>query len=284
MKEPFMKNTVLHFDKMHGLGNDFVVFDNREGVVSDLPALARFACDRHFGVGADGLIALENSEKADFRMVYLNADGSRAVCGNGMRCLARFIREHGAVSPEKNQIVLETDHNLIFIKLDDEYRAINVDMGEPILEGRDIPVAGEGIQVKKTQEVEGKPFTFTAVSMGNPHCVIFVDDLNSISINEIGPKIETHSYFPEKTNVHFVKVLNEKAVESCTWERGVGETLACATGFSAIIVACVLEKRTLREINLKARGGECSLAWSESDNRVRLIGPAVRVYSGHLNF
>jgi diaminopimelate epimerase len=278
-----MKNTILHFDKMQGLGNDFVVFDNREGVVSDLPVLAKFVCDRHFGVGADGLIALENSNKADFKMVYLNADGSRSVCGNGMRCLARFIKEHGFVPDEQKEIVLETDHNLIFTKLDKEFQAISVDMGEPILEGKDIPVAGEGRQVKKTLEVDGKEFSFTAVSMGNPHCVIFVDDLNSIALNEIGPKIETHSYFPKKTNVHFVKVKDSHNVEILTWERGVGQTLACATGFSAIIVACVLEERTTREINLTARGGDCALTWSESDNRVRLIGPAEKVYEGILD-
>ena len=246
--------------KMHGLGNDFICLDHfLFPPDSDYPEIARNLCDRHLGVGGDGILAVLPSTKADARMRIFNPDGSEAeMCGNGIRCFARYVYDMGYVRKEFMEI--ETMAGILTVKLDindGEVGQITVDMGEPYLTPHAIPVlAGGELVVQHKLQVDNKDFIFTAVSMGNPHCIIFVKDFDSLSWQELGSKIEKHSLFPKKTNVEFVKVDNSHEITMKVWERGAGVTLACGTGACASVVAGVLEGRIARQATVHLPGGD----------------------------
>ena len=282
----------IDFVKMHGLGNDFILIDciNKSfGDSSFLSYLAKKLCDRNFGIGADGLILILPSSKADLRMRIFNYDGSEAqMCGNGIRCFAKYAYENKLVL--KNKFTVETlagiiTPELIFQDLKNKkVLRIKVDMGIPKLRRREIPMIGEdtptvvGERLKINSE---QTFKITCVSMGNPHCITFVDDVQSIPVDKIGPKIENHSLFPEKTNAEFIQVINNKELNFRVWERGVGETLACGTGACAALVASVLNKKTDREATIHLPGGDLDIHWA-NDEHIYMTGPAELVFKGKM--
>ncbi|MBC9783316.1 diaminopimelate epimerase [Heliobacterium chlorum] len=276
----------MDFVKMHGLGNDFVIVNalhspNLER--TDWEKVAVRLCDRHYGIGADGLIIIFPSEKADIRWRILNADGSEAeMCGNGIRCVARYVYERGIVP--KARVEVETLAGIIVPEIifeDGEIKGIRVDMGEPRLERSQIPMTGpQGKVIQEELTVDEETFPVTAVSMGNPHCLIFVDDIEKAPVTTVGPKVEKHSAFPQKTNVEFVQVLNHSEVNMLVWERGVGPTLACGTGACATAVGSILNGYTGREVKVHLAGGTLLIEWNEVNNRVYMTGPAVEVFQG----
>ncbi len=273
----------MEFVKMHGAGNDFVVTGQLKELVS-LPELAKAVCNRHTGVGADGLIEVVESEVADFKMRYFNADGSNTVCGNGMRCVGLYLVEQGLVPELQEKIYLEIHSGKrVEIKLFDGGRRSQVSMGSPIFSGLDIPVSDNGEYLEKTLEVNGQSVVVAAVGMGNPHCVIFVDNVDTAPVEELGPLLETHPFFPQKTNVEFAEIVDEETIKIRVWERGVGETLACGTGNCATLAAAVKRGYTTKSVSLYARGGEFELEWDENNNNILLTGPASRVFAGSLD-
>ena len=279
----------MRFTKMHGAGNDYVYvncFDER--LPDDPPQLARQISDRHFGVGGDGLILIRPSEVADARMQMFNADGSEAeMCGNGVRCVAKFVFDHG-IAP-KESLSIETGAGVLQLELEVENgraQRVRVDMGEPILIADQIPTTllpttqpGNSV-IDKLLEIAGRRLSVTCISMGNPHCVTFVDSLSDEWVLGVGPQIERAAEFPRRVNAEFVEVISRSEVKQRTWERGSGETLACGTGASAVCVAGVLTGRTEREILVHLLGGDLTLDWREADNHVYMTGPAVEVFSG----
>jgi diaminopimelate epimerase len=276
----------MHFTKMHGLGNDYIYVNGFDEHVDDPPAVARAVSDRHFGIGGDGLILILPSTKADCRMRMFNADGSEAqMCGNGIRCLAKYVYEHGIA--RKADLQVETLAGVLDLQLlqnpgDSEViDAVRVRMGEPRLQREDIPMKGAaGHVVQEPLEVDGTLFHVTAVSMGNPHCIVFVDDPHSFDVSYWGPRFEHHAAFPEGVNTEFVRVVDDHTFDMRVWERGSGETLACGTGASAVAVACHLNGKTGRRVTGQLRGGLLDLEWSANDNQVYMTGPATEVFSG----
>ncbi|MGI6685139.1 MAG: diaminopimelate epimerase [Bacillota bacterium] len=274
----------MKFIKMHGLGNDFVMIDliNQE-VIPDLHNLAKRVCHRQFGVGADGLILILPSEKADVQMRIINSDGSEAeMCGNGIRCLAKMVYESGLVKTPVIEVETLAGIMRPELILDHQYQvlSVKVDMGEPRLLPQDIPVLMPGERViARPLNVENEIFLVNAVSMGNPHCVVFVSDVSETPVRTLGPMIENHSVFPLKTNVEFVEVINRQEVKMRVWERGAGETMACGTGACAVAVASVLNNKTDREITVHLNGGDLTLLWAEN-NHVFMTGPAEKVFEG----
>ena len=274
----------IEFVKMHGLGNDFVMVDlmDRE-VYPDLNNLAQELCHRQLGIGADGLILILPSTQADVRMRIINADGSEAeMCGNGIRCLAKMVYETGLV--KSPVITVETLAGIIRpeLILDDHNRvlSVKVDMGEPRLLPRDIPVLLPGEMVLgQTLHVGEEQLIINTVSMGNPHCVVFVPDVEKVPVQTLGPLVENHQVFPEKTNVEFAEVINRHEVKMRVWERGAGETMACGTGACAVAVASILNNLTEREITIHLKGGDLNLSWAEN-NHVFMTGPAEKVFEG----
>jgi len=274
----------VEFVKMHGLGNDFVIVEDFSGSLRNYDDLARRICDRNFGVGADGLVLLQSSQKAPCRMRIFNSDGSEAeMCGNAVRCVGKYLYERGLV--KDSTIPLETYNNLLTLRIKTEGKSVTgveVDMGEPILESNLVPVSGEKRRVvSETLEAAGRQFTFTAVSMGNPHCVIFCEDLADVPLTEWGPLIETHPLFPRKANVEFVQVESRERAVVKVWERGVGPTLACGTGACAVLAAGVLNGRLGRRAEIQLPGGVLSIEWRE-DNHLYMTGPAEEVFRGRL--
>jgi diaminopimelate epimerase len=274
----------MRFTKMQGAGNDYVYVNQFvETLPTDLPQLARRMSDRHFGVGADGLILIGPSDIADAKMTMFNADGSEAqMCGNGIRCCAKYIYEHDIC--RQPTLSLETGAGVLSLDLMIEHEQVpqvRVDMGEPILDGAKIPTKWTDSPVlNRPLAVDGRTLEVTCVSMGNPHCVTFVHELNDDLVLRIGPKIEFHEMFPERVNVEFVQAVSANEVVQRTWERGSGETLACGTGASAVCVAGVLTGRTERALRIRLLGGELKLEWSEADNHVFMTGPAEEVFAG----
>lgn len=277
----------MKFTKMHGLGNDYVYVNCFEedlcGV--DLPELSRQISDRHFGVGGDGLILILPSERADFRMRVFNNDGSEAKnCGNGLRCVSKYVYDHGLTS--KQTFTVETLGGImtpiVYPGEDGKVEQISIDMGEPHFERSAIPMTGipEEQAVEEIIEVEDVTFTMTAVSMGNPHAVIFVDEVDEDEVCQYGPKIEFHEWFPERTNVEFIQIDNRQEILFRVWERGTGVTLACGTGACAAAVAACLSGKTDRKVTVHLAGGDLFIEWRESDNRVIMTGPATEVFSG----
>ena len=272
----------MRFTKMQGCGNDYVYIDCfAQKPPANAPALARKISDRHFGVGGDGLILICPSEKADACMVMFNADGSEAeMCGNGVRCVAKYVYDHGIA--KKPTLTIETGRGVLTLDVETQagkVRQVRVDMGEPILDASKIPTTLPGnppIDVA----LPGYGLKATCVSMGNPHCVIFVDEITDAHVLMHGPLIEQHPTFPKKINVEFVKVNRPDDVTFRVWERGSGETLACGTGASAVCVAGVLAGRSERKVAIHLVGGDLQLLWCEKSNHVYMTGPAVEVFSG----
>lgn len=280
----------MQFTKVHGLGNDFVLVDcTRQPLLpldrDDLLAeAARRICHRHFGVGADGLVLILPSEKAQLRMRIFNPDGSEPeMCGNAIRCFARYAYEKGLVKEE--EITVETLAGIIrprVVAQDGKVVGVRVDMGEPRLERHLIPMNGPpGRVVNELLEVGDRSYRVTAVSMGNPHCVIFTDDASAVPLAEVGPLIENHPAFPARTNVEFVQVVNSREIIMRVWERGAGETLACGTGACASAVAAVLNGYTERRVAVHLAGGDLLIEW-EDNNHVYMTGPAEFVFTGEL--
>lgn len=276
----------MNFTKVHGQGNDFVVVNNLDGKLTDFAATAVKVCDRHFGVGADGLVLIMPSEIADFKMRIFNSDGSEAeMCGNATRCVARYVYEKGLTS--KTKLSLETLAGLIKPELifeNGQISTVKVDMGKPRLKRTEIPVTGpaEEEAIAIPIEVDGKTYEATCVSMGNPHCVIFVENMNEVLLDKIGPKIETHPLFPRKTNVEFVQVLGPQEMRMRVWERGAGITLACGTGTCATLVAAVLNGKTDRQALVHLDGGDLFVEWA-ADDHIYMSGPGVNVFEGILS-
>jgi diaminopimelate epimerase len=273
----------MHFTKMHGLGNDYVYVNGFAEHVEDPVAVARAVSDRHFGIGADGLILILPSARADFRMRMFNADGSEAqMCGNGIRCLAKYVYDHRLT--RQTTLHIETLAGVLELQLfprAEVIEKVRVKMGEPRLQRAQIPMQGPpGRVLLEPLQVDGKTFEVTAVSMGNPHCVVFVDDPESFEVAYWGPRFEHHPAFPEGVNTEFVRVLDRHSFQMRVWERGSGETLACGTGASAVAVACHLAGRTERRVTGNLRGGSLELDWNATDNQVYMTGPAVEVFSG----
>jgi diaminopimelate epimerase len=278
----------IPFVKMQGCGNDFVVVDGFAATVEDLGGLARRVSDRRFGVGSDGLILALPSRRADLRMRMFNTDGSESeMCGNGLRCLVRFAWERGLVA-HRERLIVETGAGDLGVEvhLDGErIDTVTVDMGAPRLVRGEIPMRGApGRVLEEPIEVAGRRLRVTAVSMGNPHVVVFVEDAAAFPVAEVGPAVETHPAFPRRTNAHFVEIVSPGEVRVRTWERGCGETFACGTGACAVTVAGVLAGRTRRDPLLRLKGGDLRARWDEAGGHVFLTGPAVEVFRGRLDF
>lgn len=277
----------MDFEKWHGLGNDFVLIDGIPGFLTEdeLSLFAKMVCDRHYGVGADGLV-LVFREKSALNMRIFNADGSEAeMCGNAIRCVARYAYENGIVSGRRFEINTKAGIKLPEIISDgDDILTVRVDMGEPILRREAIPVRGcqgKDVVIEEDIEVDGERYKFTAVSMGNPHCLLFVSDLAAVPVNTLGPKLEHHSFFPNMTNVEFIEVKTPEEIFLKVWERGAGETLACGTGACAAVVGGVLAGRLERRVKVNLPGGQLLVEWA-SNNHVYMTGPAERVFRGRL--
>ncbi|HTG70915.1 MAG TPA: diaminopimelate epimerase [Candidatus Udaeobacter sp.] len=276
----------MNFTKMHGLGNDFVVIAGEQQLPDHVADLAIRLCNRFFGIGADGLVYILPSEIADFRMRIINSDGSEAEqCGNAIRCVAKYVYDNGLT--DKEEITIETlgagAQKVQLTVSDGEVSSVRVDMGEPILNGLQVPTTIDAEQViEHPIEVDGREFRFTAVSMGNPHCVIYVDDAVHFDLSTWGPKLETHPLFPRKINVEFVTVNSRTHTDMRVWERGAGPTLACGTGACATVVASVLTGATDRTATVSLKGGDLLIEWNESDNHVYMTGPAAVSFRGTL--
>lgn len=269
----------LKFTKMHGIGNDFVVVNGLEENVPSIADKAAKLCDRRFGVGCDQLLVIRPSERADFKMDIYNNDGSQVeMCGNGIRCVAQYLVDHGATT--KTELAIETLAGIIRPRLVNGL--VEVDMGEPILDGKEIPTTLEGKILDRPLTVDGQNFEITCVSMGNPHCVLFVDDVAKAPVTTLGPVLERHPLFPKRINVEFIQVIGPAELKMRVWERGAGETLACGTGACASLVAAVLTGRAQREATLHLKGGDLRIRWSEKNNRVYMTGPGQEVYSGEI--
>lgn len=273
----------MKFTKMHGLGNDYVYVNCFEEKIDNPPAVARFVSDRHFGIGSDGLIMINPSKTADFEMEMYNADGSRGeMCGNGIRCVAKYVYDYGLT--DKTQISVETLGGIKYLDLtveDGKVLLVKVDMGKPELEADLIPIISEREQViDEPIEVDGKEYHMTGVSMGNPHAVIYVDDVKGLDLEKIGPKFENHERFPKRINTEFVHCIDRQTVEMRVWERGSGETLACGTGACAVAVSSILNNLTDTQVTVKLLGGDLQIEWDREKDRVFMTGPATVVFDG----
>lgn len=273
----------MKFTKMHGLGNDYVYVNCFEEKIDNPPAVARFVSDRHFGIGSDGLIMINPSKVADFEMEMYNADGSRGeMCGNGIRCVAKYVYDYGLT--DKTQISVETLGGIKYLDLtveDGKVTLVKVDMGKPELKAELIPIVSDNEHVlDEPIEVDGKEYRMTGVSMGNPHTVIYVDDVKNLDLETIGPKFENHERFPKRINTEFVRCIDRHTVEMRVWERGSGETLACGTGACAVAVASILNNLTDTQVTVKLLGGDLQIEWDKEKDRVFMTGPAKVVFDG----
>ncbi len=263
---------------MQALGNDFIVIDSRGKTIDGLVGLSLRLCNRRFGIGADQMLVLEASEIADFRMRIFNADGSEVeMCGNGIRALAKYIWDRNL--SDKDTLNIETMAGIVRPSHADGL--VRVDMGEPELEGRKIPVNLDGRVVDHPLRIDDRTFLITCVSMGNPHAVIFVESATDFPVAHYGPRIEHHELFPNRINVEFVEVVSKDAIRVKVWERGAGETLACGTGACASAVASSVKGLTGREVTVRLDGGDLRIEWAR-DNRVYMTGPAEEVFEGEI--
>jgi len=270
----------IKFVKMHGLGNDFVMIDSRRKPTPGLQKKAVAICDRRFGVGCDQLIEILPSRKADWRMRIFNADGSEVeMCGNGIRAFARYLwdRKDRKIR-SRGWIDVETPAGIIRPVMK-KNGMVEVDMGEPILDGRQVPTIFDGAVKDQPLRAGGREYMVTAVSMGNPHCIIFTDDVDAVELEKVGPLIERHEAFPNRINVEFVQVISKNRVKARVWERGSGVTLACGTGACAVGVAGAIHGRTGRKLRVDLPGGSLAIEWTKQ-NRVLMTGPATEVFSG----
>jgi diaminopimelate epimerase len=277
----------IKFTKMHGIGNDYIFIncfaENLKNI--DIKDLAIRMSNRYFGIGSDGIILImpAESKENDFRYRIFNSDGSEAeMCGNGMRGAAKYVFEHGLT--KKTNLRFETKAGIIKPEIVVEkgsVKEVRVDMGGPVLERGKIPMLGQkGTVVNEELKADGRSVKVTCVSMGNPHCVILVEDTEFKGFEELGKKIENHKAFPKRTNIEFIQIMNQKEIKMRVWERGAGETLACGTGACASVVACVLNKKTERDVIVHLKGGNLQVEWNEKTNHVFMTGPAVEVFEG----
>jgi len=273
----------MKFWKMHSLGNDYIVIDNRDEKISNAEAaeLARKLCERRFSVGADGLLLASNSDSADVKMRIFNADGSEAeMCGNGIRCFAKYCYENNIA--RKSELTVETlaGKKRMWLTVENGLvKSVMVDMGAPILERSKIPMLGQGTYINEGLQVNGENYKVTCLSVGNPHCVTFVDALEDFPVQHVGPKIENHRLFPKKINVEFAQVLNSNKLKVRVWERGCGETLACGTGACAAVAAGNLLKKLGSKVRVHLLGGDLEVEYAE---HLFLNGPAAKVFEGTL--
>lgn len=277
----------MKFTKMHGCGNDYIYVDGGSEQISreQKPELVKRLSDRHFGIGGDGVIFINPSDEADFEMEMYNMDGSRAeMCGNGVRCVAKFVYDKGLT--DKTSISIISCGKIKYLDLfveDGKVSTVKVNMGSPILKAADIPVVSDKEEViAEPIEVGGREYKMTCVSMGNPHAVVFMDEVSSLPLETIGPLFENHVRFPKRINTEFVKVLDEETVEMRVWERGTGETLACGTGACAVVAACVLNGLTKEKVTVKLLGGNLQIQWDRDANLVYMTGPASTVFEGEI--
>lgn len=278
----------MKFTKMQGIGNDYVYVNCFEETIADPSAVARFVSDRHFGIGSDGLILVKPSDVADCEMDMYNLDGSQGVmCGNGIRCVAKFAYDHGIV--RKKNITVNTKSGIKYLDLDikdGKVSSVKVNMGSPILTAKMIPVVSDKEQViNQPLDVNGTVWNITAVSMGNPHAVTYMEDVNSLDIEKVGPMFENHINFPDRINTEFVKVIDRRTLQMRVWERGSGETLACGTGACAVAVASTLNGLVDEDvpITVKLLGGDLQILWNRQENLVYMTGPATTVFEGEID-
>lgn len=289
----------MRFTKMHGLGNDYVYVDCLKEKVDSPSEMARFVSDRHFGVGSDGLILINPSREADFEMEMYNADGSRSeMCGNGIRCVGKYVYDYGLT--DKTSISVETLGGIKHLELTvekGEVSCVKVDMGRPRFEAAEIPVLTDGAEGAENPGeelegrrrvigapivVDGKEYRMTCVSMGNPHAVVYMEDVKGLDIEKIGPQFEHHRRFPQRVNVEFARVIDRSTVEMRVWERGSGETLACGTGACAVAVASILNGLTEDKVTVRLLGGDLQIEWDKEADRVYMTGPAETVFDGEI--
>lgn len=278
----------MKFTKMQGIGNDYIYVNCFEETIADPSAVARFVSDRHFGIGSDGLILVKPSDVADCEMDMYNLDGSQgAMCGNGIRCVAKFAYDHGIV--RKKNITVNTKSGIKYLDLDikdGKVSSVKVNMGSPILTAKMIPVVSDKEQViNQPLDVNGTVWNITAVSMGNPHAVTYMEDVNSLDIEKVGPMFENHINFPDRINTEFVKVIDRRTLQMRVWERGSGETLACGTGACAVAVASTLNGLVDEDvpITVKLLGGDLQILWNRQENLVYMTGPATTVFEGEID-
>jgi diaminopimelate epimerase len=275
----------MYFVKMHGLGNDFIVLENMGGELNkqNIMELAKKMCNRHFGIGADGLLIVEKSQIADTKMLIINSDGSTAeMCGNGVRCFAKYIYEKGIV--KKNKINIETLAGIMHVDLILEESAlmgIKVNMGSPKLDKKDIPFSSSKSNIQYMLNIDGEEYRASTLLLGVPHTIIFVDEIDVNKVIEVGRKIENLDLYPSRTNVNFVRIIDRKHIELRTWERGAGYTLACGTGTCASVVACILAGKTDNYVEAELAGGKLLIEYN--DNDVYMTGPAESVFEGEIN-
>lgn len=287
---------MLEFTKMQGIGNDYVYIDCTKKELEKPEKISQIVSDRHFGIGSDGLILILNSKVADFKMEIYNADGSQAeMCGNGIRCVAKFVYDKGLT--EKTKLKIETLAGIKELELNVEngkVKTVKVDMGEPILEAEKIPVyidekmKSEGItptSVIKNLKLEAynQNFTFTCVSMGNPHAITFIDNVEKFDLKKFGSVFEVAKAFPKKSNIEFVEIVDKENINMRVWERGSGETMACGTGSCASVVACILNNKTSNKVKVHLLGGELYIEWNKENNHIYMTGPAEIVFEGKID-
>ena len=281
---------MLTFSKMHGIGNDYIYINCFQETVTDPEKLSIFMSNVRFGVGSDGLVLILPSEVADFRMRIFNADGSEAMmCGNATRCVGKYVYEHGMT--DKTEVSLETNSGIKYLTLSvneatNKVDAVKVDMGKAILKPAEIPVADDGDRfIAKPVVVDGVSYDMTCVSMGNPHAIVYMDDIDHLDIEKIGPAFENHVAFPDRVNTEFVEVIDEHTVKMRVWERGSGETLACGTGACAVAVASVLNGHVDGDspVTVKLLGGDLQIFWNRQENLVYMTGPAATVFDGEID-
>lgn len=275
----------MKFTKMHGAGNDYIYVNCFEEKVENPSKVSIRVSDRHFGIGSDGLILIAPSKIADYQMIMYNSDGSQAqMCGNGIRCVGKYVHDRGLT--DKTEVTIETLAGIKTLKLaleNNQVVSVTVDMGEPVLTPNLIPVVGDGdCFVGKTVCVDGIDWNVTAVSMGNPHAIVYIEDTDRLNIEAIGPGFEHHNIFPERTNTEFIQVIDRNNLKMRVWERGAGETLACGTGACASLVATVLNGKCDRTATLHLLGGNLSITWDEKTNHVFMTGPAEFVFDGEI--
>ena len=278
----------MKFTKMQGIGNDYVYVNCFEETVKDPAAVARYVSDRHFGIGSDGLILIKPSDIADCEMDMYNLDGSQgAMCGNGIRCVAKYVYDYGIV--KKENISVSTKSGIKYLDLtvrDGKVALVRVNMGSPVLTASQIPVVSSTEEmINAPLKVNGETYYITAVSMGNPHAIVYMTDVDHLDIGEIGPYFENHMAFPDRVNTEFVEVLDDHTLKMRVWERGSGETLACGTGACAVAVASILNGHVDGEkpVTVKLLGGELEIFWDRQENLVYMTGPASTVFDGEID-
>ncbi|QEY33982.1 diaminopimelate epimerase [Caproiciproducens galactitolivorans] len=276
----------MKFSKMQGIGNDYLYFNCFEEKIENPSELAIKLSDRHFGVGSDGIILIEPSDHADCRMDIYNSDGSRAMmCGNGIRCVGKYLYERGLVRKDVLKVDTLSGVKTLFLDVKNGIvHSVKVDMGKPVFRPAEIPVIfSKETVIDEPITVDGNEYRITCVSMGNPHCILFVDDVDAVPIEKIGPELEHASIFPDRANIEFVQVLNSGEAKMRVWERGAGETWACGTGACASAISCAVNHKTGRKVKMHLKGGDLSIEWDDRTDTVFMQGPAEFVFDGTID-